>query len=288
MAIPKILLQLDTDPQPSVFDSVVAADAGVDHLLRYGGIHPESVRDLVYGAIFTRRPADLEHTAIFIGGSDVQAGERLLEKVVSCFFGPMRVSVLMDANGANTTAAAAVLCAAKHVRLENARALVLAASGPVGRRVSRLLARQGATLLVGSRQAARAAEVAQDVARQVPDAQVEPVETTGPGTLGKMLRGVDVLIACGAPGVALASRSDLSGMGTRSVAIDLNAVPPVGLEGIEIQDQAQLREGVTCFGAIGVGGLKMKIHKKAVKRLFTATDLVLDADEVFAIGQELV
>ncbi len=288
MAIPKILLQLDTDPHPSVFDSVVAADAGVDHLLRHGGIHPESVRDLVYGAIFTRRPADLEHTAIFIGGSDVQAGERLLEKVVSCFFGPMRVSVLMDANGANTTAAAAVLCAAKHVRLENARALVLAASGPVGRRVSRLLARQGATLLVGSRQAARAAEVAQDVARQVPDAQVEPVETTGPGTLGKMLRGVDVLIACGAPGVALASRSDLSGMGTRSVAIDLNAVPPVGLEGIEIQDQAQLREGVTCFGAIGVGGLKMKIHKKAVKRLFTATDLVLDADEVFAIGQELV
>ena len=42
-----------------------------------------------------------------------------------------------------------------------------------------------------------------------------------------------------------------------------------------------------CYGAIGVGGTKMKIHRAAVEKLFTANDLVLDAEEVFAIGQEL-
>src|SRR5262249_32808288 len=104
----KILLCLDTDPQPSVFDTVVAIDAGADQLLRHGSVTPESVRDLVYGAMFTRGPAELTNTAIFIGGSDLAAGETVLAKTRECFFGPMRVSVMLDSNGANTTAAAAV------------------------------------------------------------------------------------------------------------------------------------------------------------------------------------
>ena len=108
---PKILVQLDTDPQPSVFDGVVAVDAGVEHLFRHGGVTPANVRDLVYGALFTRGLPDLSATALFIGGSNVAAGEAVLEKVTKTFFGPFRVSVLFDANGANTTAAAAVMAA---------------------------------------------------------------------------------------------------------------------------------------------------------------------------------
>ena len=72
---PSILIQLDTDPQPSVFDGVVAVDSGVDFLFRHGGIRPEAVRDLVYGALFTRGGVDLRRTAIFIGGSDVASSE---------------------------------------------------------------------------------------------------------------------------------------------------------------------------------------------------------------------
>src|SRR5262245_64681546 len=102
---PKILIQLDTDAQPSVFDAVVAIDAGAEHLLRHGGVAPAMVRDLVYGALFTRGPADLHRTAIFVGGSDVRAGEAVLKAVTDAFFGPLRVSVLFDANGCNTTAA---------------------------------------------------------------------------------------------------------------------------------------------------------------------------------------
>src|SRR6266581_4744701 len=67
----KILIQLDSDPLPSVFDRVVAIDAGVDELFSYGGVKPEQVRDLVHGAIFTRDTKELHRTALFIGGSDV-------------------------------------------------------------------------------------------------------------------------------------------------------------------------------------------------------------------------
>src|SRR5205807_5327271 len=129
----KILIQLDSDPQPSVFDRVVAVDAGADEIFSYGGVRPEQIRDLVHGAIFTRGPKDLKRTALFIGGGDVAAGERLLEEVRRHMlpqFG-LRVSVLFDANGANTTAAAAVQAAARHVDLKGSRALVLAATGPV-------------------------------------------------------------------------------------------------------------------------------------------------------------
>src|SRR3954466_7497755 len=154
---PTILIQLDTDPQPSVFDAVVAVDAGVDHLFRHGGVRPEAVRDLVHGALFTRGPADLKSTAIFVGGSDLRAGEGGLEgvsdarageavwkSVQETFFGPFRVSVLFDANGCNTTAAAAVLAAiegGKKTRgtIDDATVVVFAATGPVGQRVARLL-----------------------------------------------------------------------------------------------------------------------------------------------------
>src|SRR3954468_9266963 len=154
---PTILVQLDTDPQPSVFDGVVAVDAGVDQLFRHGGVTPEIVRELVYGALFTRGRDDLRHTAIFVGGSKVAAGEAILEAVKKTFFGPFRVSVLFDANGSNTTAAAAVLAALKANggSLQGARAVVMAATGPVGQRVARLLGRLGATVSVGSRDSGR-------------------------------------------------------------------------------------------------------------------------------------
>ncbi|MEQ8838397.1 MAG: methylene-tetrahydromethanopterin dehydrogenase N-terminal domain-containing protein, partial [Lacipirellulaceae bacterium] len=109
MSKPKILVCFDTDPQPSVFDGVVAVDAGVDHLFRHSGITTDDVRDLIYGAIFTRGPEDLKSTAVFVGGSDVIAGEAVMAEVQKTFFGPMRVSAMLDSNGANTTAAATVL-----------------------------------------------------------------------------------------------------------------------------------------------------------------------------------
>src|SRR4051794_30938339 len=118
-----ILIQLDSDPQPSVFDRVVAIDAGVDEIFSYGGVTPNQVRGLVHGAIFTRGPKHLKRTAVFIGGSDVAAGEGLLQEVLRHMlpqFG-LRVSVLLDPNGANTTAAAAVRAAVRHLEPANTK-----------------------------------------------------------------------------------------------------------------------------------------------------------------------
>src|SRR5437588_9802310 len=96
-----ILIQFDTDPQPSVFDRVVAVDAGADHVFAYGGVKPEAVRDLVHGCIFTRGPKDLHRTAIFVGGSDVAAGEAVLAAARAAMIPPygLQVSVMLDPNG---------------------------------------------------------------------------------------------------------------------------------------------------------------------------------------------
>jgi methylenetetrahydrofolate/methylenetetrahydromethanopterin dehydrogenase (NADP+) len=71
------------------------------------------------------------------------------------------------------------------------------------------------------------------------------------------------------------------------VAIDLNAVPPAGIEGVKPTDRGTDRDGLLRWGALGVGGTKMKIHKAAIKALFEANDRVLDAEEILEIGRNL-
>ncbi len=287
MAKPKILMQLDPDAHASMFDAVVAVDSGVDHLLQYHSVEPTAVEGLVHGAMFTRGVPDLASTAIFIGGSNVAAGEELLKQVKRCFFGPMRVSVLLDANGANTTAVAAVLAAVKHVPAAGATATILAGTGPVGQRAARLLAGLGATVRVASRTLEKATAACDAIRQRLPNAQLVPVKTSDDAETATAIDGAQIIIAAGAAKVQLLPLSIRKAAKSLKVAIDLNAVPPLGIEGIEVMDKAVEKDGVVCYGAIGVGGTKMKIHKAAIAKLFTANNLVLDAEEVLAIGQEL-
>lgn len=286
MSKPRILLQLDPDSHASVFDAVVAVDAGVEHLLQYRGVTVDQLQGLVHGAMFTRGPQDLKSTAIFVGGTDVAAAEELFRRTLKCFFGPLRVSVMMDASGANTTAAAAVLAAGRHVELRNAHALVLAATGPVGQRVVRLLAREGTRVRVGSRDLSRAERVCQQVRERVANAVLEPLATTR-DSLAAALEGVSIVISAGAAGIELLPADVWQKCPTLAIVIDLNAVPPMGIGGIEAKDRAVSRNGVTCYGAIGVGGTKMKIHSTAIARLFESNSQVFDAEEIYAIGREL-
>jgi hypothetical protein len=285
----KILIQLDSDAQPSVFDRVVALDAGADEVFAYGGVKPEQVRDLVHGAIFTRGPKDLKYTALFIGGSDVAAGEKLLAEATRHMlpqFG-LRVSVLLDANGANTTAAAAVRGAAAHLDLSQAKALVLAATGPVGQRVALLLAQQGAEVRLASRQQARAEAVAEALRARVPTARLEAVAIVSPADLEKALAERTLVVAAGAAGVVLLPRSAQAACPRLRVAIDLNAVPPLGIEGVEVGDRGIERGGIIGYGALGVGVTKMKIHKAAVARLFENNNQILDAEQIYALSQNV-
>ena len=194
----------------------------------------------------------------------------------------------MDSNGANTTAAAAVLAAGEHLALRDARAVVLAATGPVGSRVVRLLARQGSHVTVASRQLARAQEVCDDVAQRVEGAQLSPLATSVEGAVEESLEQADLLIAAGAAGIQLVELDAWSRQARLRVAIDLNAVPPAGIEGIDATARNVMLNQVACYGAIGVGNTKMKIHKAALQSLFQANDRVLIAEEVYAIGQNVL
>ena len=283
----KILIQLDSDAHASVFDRVAALDAGAEEVFSYGGVKPEDVQNLVYGAIFTRGPKDLKHTAVFIGGSSVSVGEKMLDAAKRSFFGPLRVSLMLDASGANTTAAAAVLAARKHHTLTGARALVLGGTGPVGQRVVWLLASEGAEVHVGSRRHDRAAAVCDAIHKVASKANLVPTAAGSSDELTAALANIPIVIAAGAPGAVLLPRPAYESASALQVAVDLNAVPPFGIEAVESTDAGIDRDGVKCYGAIGVGGTKMKIHKAAVAHLFERNDLVLDALEIYEFGKRL-
>ena len=283
-----ILLQLDTDLSPSTFDGVVAIDAGVDHLLTRGGLDATSVTPLVYGLMFTRGGEELRHSAIFIGGSDVSAAQRLLLAVRETFFGDNRVSVMLDANGCNTTAAAAVVSAARHVNLAESRVVILGGTGPVGRRAAQMCATEGAEVVVTSRDQSRAAEACGEIREMNDQAKLIDMAAGTPETTSHALAGANVIISCGAAGVELASLEMLDAIETLQVAIDLNAVPPAGLGGISMKDKAvRISDTAVGYGAIGVGGLKMKTHQAAVRQLFKSNDQVLDAAEIFEIAKAI-
>jgi len=282
----KLLLQLDTSLLPSVFDRVVAHDGGADDVMAYGGITPDTVRDLVHGCIFTRGPKDLRNTAIFVGGTDMAAGEKLFGAVRKAFFGPMKVSVMLDSNGSNTTAVAAV---AKVVQaaggdVKGARAVVTAGTGPVGMRAAGLLAKAGADVTITSRRTVDASFL--DALQKRFGGSIRAVTMTDAAQASPVLDGAALLVSAGPAGVCMVPRAAWAGRGLR-VAADLNAVPPQGVEGIEVQDNGVERDGTVVFGALGVGGLKMKIHKACIARLFDTNDVVLDAETIADVARDL-
>ena len=279
----KLLIQLDSSPHPSVFDRVVAFDGGADHVLSYGGVAENDVRDLVHGAIFTRGPKDLHRTAIFVGGTDMTLGERLLRAVTKAFFGPMRVSVMLDANGSNTTAVAAVArlqAAAGDVR--GRRVVITAGTGPVGVRAAGLFARAGADVVVTSRKPVGADVLAALETRF--GKAVQAIVLTDASQAARALDGAHLLLNTGPAGVCLVPRDAWAGRSGLIAAADVNAVPPAGIEGIEATDDGVEREGVVVFGALAVGKLKMKVHKACIQKLFERNDQVLDAEAIAAVA----
>ncbi len=284
----RLLLQLDGDRQPSVFDAVVAYDAGAERLLRHGGVRPEDVRALVHGAIFTRGPTELARTAIFVGGSDVALAERMLEEVRAAFFGPFRTSVMLDPNGSNTTAAAAVrkLVQAVGGQVEGKQVVVLAGTGPVGSRAAGLLLRLGARVRITSRERAHGEAVA-NVIEQRFGQRPELVVAAEPAGAAAAVQGAELLLAAGPAGVQLLPRAAWQNRPGLICIADVNAVPPLGIEGIEATDNGMTREGVVVFGALGIGGLKMKVHKACLAQLFERNDLVLDAETIFDVAVAL-
>ena len=284
----RLLLHLDTSPAPSVFDRIVAYDAGADEVLSYGDVTAESVRDLVHGAMFTRGPKDLHNTAIFIGGADMAAGEQVLSAVQETFFGPLRVSVMLDSNGSNTTAVAAVVKLAQTIgEVKGRRAVVVAGTGPVGTRAAGLLSRAGARVAITSRHGDEAVRVADHIRKRF-GGEVESIVVPDPTHVTAALGDAELLLNAGPAGVQLVPRSAWSDLPKLRVVADLNAVPPLGIEGVEVTDAGADRNGAKVFGALGVGNFKMKVHKRCIAKLFERNDLALDAESIGDVARELV
>jgi hypothetical protein len=287
--VKKVLLQLDTDQHPSPFDAIVAEDAGVDVLLSHGSVTPEAVRDLVQGAFFTRAPGD-SSMAVWIGGSDVSDGEKLLDEVQAAYFGPFRVSTMLDSDGCNTTAATAIALIAKDRDLSGRRAVVIGV-GPVGLRSAALLTQEGCDVLAVTIPADVLGTDSYHRPRGLAVAEELGIDAREPGDRSDMeaaLEGANIVLAAGPAGVQVLRKEVWSANPTIELLADYNAAEPLGIEDVEAMDDLVEREGKLVLGALAVGGKKMKTHKACVRRLFERNDLVLNADGVYAVAREIV
>lgn len=282
----KILLQLDSDKLASTFDTIAAYDGGADQVLQYGGVTPEDVRDLVYGAIFTRGPEDLKNSAVFIGGSDVAIGEKILAEVKAAFLGPLQISAMLDANGCNTTATAAVAKMLSVTELEGEKIVVLAGTGPVGLRAAALFAQEGVSVTLTSRSQERAKDAAASIEGRF-GVRVSGAKAADEAGIRDVLDGAAAVLCAGAASIQLLPASIWIDHPTLRVLGDVNAVPPLGIEGIKVHWKGKEKYGKLIFGAIGIGDFKMKIHHASIARLFERNDLVLDAEEVYATAKKI-
>ncbi len=282
----KLLFLFDTDAYASVFDTVVGYDGGADNVTGYANVTPDNVGALVDGTIFTRGGKDKQNTAIFVGGSDMGKGEALLEAVKKKFFGPFRVSIMLNSNGSNTTAAAGVALLAKAKPLAGKKAVVLAGTGPVGMRAAAFLAEEGAEVTITSRTKERADVAAKAIETRF-GAKVRGVAAFDDASRAAAIENTNIIFAAGAIGVQLLPLSAWKDNPNIELLADVNAQPPLGIEGLEATDKGKERHGKLCFGALGIGGLKLKLHRGCIGKLFESAEAVFDAEEIYALAKAM-
>ena len=276
----KILIQIDSDKVPNSFDSIIAFDSGVDHILHYGGIIPGEVRNIVYSAMFARGEDELKNSAIFIGGSNVSVGEIMLKEAVESFFDTNSVSVMMDAKGCNTTAAAAVKKIISCGNIKGKKVAVLGGTGPVGMRAAALLAKEGALVTITSREPDKAIDICGLIKKRF-DTDVSPACANEIDELDKIIEDKYAVLTAGAAGVTMLPEAIWKEHSSIKVMADVNAVSPLGIEGIKSHWSAKENEGKLIFGAIGMGKLKIKVHRECISLLFNQNDMILDAEGIY-------
>jgi methylenetetrahydrofolate/methylenetetrahydromethanopterin dehydrogenase (NADP+) len=282
----KLLFQFDTDSQASVFDTVVAYDGGADHVISYANCSPEMISALVEGTIFTRASSNKKYTAIFIGGSNIVSGDDLLDAVNQVFFDSFRVSVMLDSNGCNTTAAAAVSSILKSGDIKGKKAVILAGTGPVGGRAAVIMAKQGAKVAISSRNLQKSSAACEYLNKRFA-VEIEAHEAVRHEDRAMLIEDANIVLATGAAGVSLLEAKDWQENPNIKVIVDTNAVPPAGINGIGMSDRGNNCLGKTTWGAVGFGPSKLDLQRKCIARLFEQNDLVLDVDEIFKMSQEM-
>ena len=295
-----ILHMFDPTPNNSPFDVNMALDAGFDVLMPYAGVKLDSVQRLTQDVIFSRGPAGVKKTAIFIGGRDIGLAIEMLEASKASMVKPFEVSVLADPSGAFTTAAALVACVEKSLQdhyglaLKDCKALVFGGTGPVGTATGVIASLQGArTVLVDHLSIDSAADIAKQYNRRFA-ANLEAAVARNDEEKAALLADADIVFCTAKAGIRVLNASVLAQARQLKVAGDVNAVPPAGIEGIKVKDFGAPLAEVTQTQAVGVGALaignvKYQLQQLLLKTLLEAeAPVYLDFRSAFSKARELL
>jgi len=291
-----VIIFLDTDKHPSPFDILTAIDLYPDaQILYYGDVNTRDAKRIIQDAMFPRGPGGAQHTKIFIGGQDVEKALGILEVAKKSMFPPFELAVIVDPRGANTTASAAV---AKTLVLsiekgfgdfDRKTVTVLAGTGPVGQVAARLYAMEGGNVVVTSRELKRATAVASKINEEVGTEKAYGMQAAAPDEIAEAIRKADIVLSAGAAGIQLLPLNILKDYGRRCrVVADINAVPPVGIEGLKpTDDGVEFLPGTWGIGALAIGPFKSKVEAELFKKAVEASKGILDYKVAYEIAKSM-
>ena len=273
---PYLLFYLDTDVKASPFDICMAYDVGYDAVIPYENVTPEDANILVQDALLSRGPKGVKHTAFLIGGKNAERAEQVFKAVKDAMFPPFKTSIAVDPAGAYTTAAAMVAKAETTLPANNLGELkdktcAIFGTGSVGQTAAVLLAKLGCNVMIVSLNPKRVdgKEHAENIARLLAKdhgVQVQGIFAPTPASKIEVLKKADVIMCAGIRGVRLIDKEMLNEVKHIKVLLDINAVPPFGVEGIELKDDMrEMMPGIFTIGALTVGNLKHKLEKEILK-----------------------
>ena len=273
---PYLLFYIDTDVKASPFDICMAYDVGYDAVIPYENVNPEDAKNITQDALLSRGPKGVKHTAFLIGGKDAERAEEVFAAVRDSMFPPFKTSIIVDPAGAYTTAAAMVakaenaLVANKLGELKDKTCAVMG-TGAVGQIAAVLLAKLGCKVMIASLNPKRAdgKEHAEGIAKLLAKdhgVQVQGIFAPTPQSKIDIINQADVIMCAGVKGVRIIDKEMLKGVKHMKVLLDINAVPPFGVEGIELKDDMkEMLPGIFMIGALSVGDLKHKLEKEILR-----------------------
>jgi len=297
MERPYILHLFTPAAQASPFDVNMAADAGWQMVMPYCGVPLDAVAGLTQDAIFSRGPKGVARTGIFIGGRDVILAADMLERARQAMVPPFAVSLFADPSGSYTTASALVAAVEAALRrhhatgLDGKRVLLLGGTGTVGRIAAVLCAQQGATARMSSRHGAAAAQAVADETGERFGVSLRGVSGREPAERLAALEEADVVLGVAAAGVQVMSEADRAHARALLVAADVNAVPPEGLAGVGVQDDARPIAGTRAvgIGALAVGNVKYQVqHRLLVRMREAGKPVAFSFPDAFAVAREVL
>ena len=294
---PTILHLFTPGRQASPFDVNMAVDAGYQVVVPYADVDLENLAALTQDAIFSRGPKGVRKTGIFIGGRDVVVANDMLELAQKSMFPPFVVSAFADPSGSYTTAAAMIACVERELRKANGatfdgkRVLVLGGTGAVGRICGVLCARAGAGVRLCSHSDVKRAKAAADLLNLRFDVKMEGAFVDSSAALRRELTETDVVLATAAAGVQVLGKEDLPAASRMLVAADVNAVPPAGIAGVDVQHDGVPIGGTKAvgIGALAIGNVKYQVqHRLFLRMLEAAKPVFIGFPEAMEMARELV